>query len=363
METNQNNIIINNFISKYKPKKYNKTNFEVEGILNYTDYFKKRISLTSYKIPELKKIAKHYGLHITGTKPLLIERITTLFNKSKHIIKIQAIFRGWIVKTSMKLRGPALKKRANCVNDNDFVTLEPINEIPISNFYSYMDSKNFVYGFDICSLIHFIRNKNKLENPFNREKFTSDITDNIKKLYRLCFIIFPEFKNENEKLPSQLIERSTNTSINNYTHDQQNRLNTLIINRRNSLSQRIINIFLEIDQLGNYTNSNWFNLSTANYIRLYRHLYDIWYLRSQLSRETRYSICPLNSPFTAERNMFLDFEYIKTACVEVFENLIFMGIDDEHRSLGAFHALTALTIVSVDAREALPWLYESVTVW
>jgi hypothetical protein len=149
----------------------------------------------------------------------------------------------------------------------------------------------------------------------------------------------------------------------NMNQEQQNRLNRLVLNRRNSLSQRITDLFIEMDQLGNYTNPNWFNLTTANYIRLYRHLYDIWYLRSQLTRETRHNICPLVSPFTAERNMIVDLDYIKTACVEVFENLIFMGTDDEHRRLGTFHSLTALTIVSPGARDAMPWLYESVAGW
>jgi hypothetical protein len=367
MVTIQDNNITNEFISKPLTKKYSKT--KAENLLNYNDYFKKNISLKSYKIPDLKIIAKQNGLHVTGTKPVLIERIITLFNRTKHVIKIQAVFRGWIVRFSIKLRGPALRTRNICVNDKDFVTMEPLNEIPLSNFYSYIDAKSFTYGFDISSLMHFIRQKNKLENPYNRERISSAITDDIKKLYRLCFIIFPEFKNENEKLvtappPVHPVRGSQTNIINNSMNQaQQNRLNRLILSRRNSLSQRITNLFLEMDQLGNYTNPNWFNLSAANYIRLYRHLHDIWYLRSQLSRETRFNICPLNSPFTAERNMVLDFDYIKSACVEVFENLIFMGSDDEHRRLGAFHALTALTIVSMDAREAMPWLYESVAVW
>ena len=369
MVTNQDNNITNEFISKPQTKKYNKT--QPENLLNYKDYFKKNLTLKAYKIPELKMIAKHHGLHVTGTKPVLIERIKDLFNKTKCVVKIQTVFRGWLTRLSMKLRGPGLTNRTSCVNDKDFVTMEPLVEIPLANFYSYMDSKQFIYGFDICSLIHFIKQKSKLENPYNREKLGNEITNNIKKLYRFCFIIFPDFKNENEKLitTTQPIhqQRANNINyinINNHMNqEQQNRINRLFVNRRNSINQRITDLFLEMDQLGNYTNTNWFNLNAASYIRLYRHLYDIWYLRSQLTRETRHNICPLNSPFNAERNMVLDLDYIKTACVEVFENLIFMGIDDEHRRLGTFHALTALTIVSPGAREAMPWLYESVAGW
>jgi hypothetical protein len=377
MVTIQDNNITNEFVSKPETKKYNKT--QPENLLNYKDYFKKNLTLKAYKIPELKMIAKHHGLHVTGTKPVLIERIKDLFNKTNRVVKIQTVFRGWLVRFSMKLRGPALTNRASCVNDKDFVSMEPLVEIPIDRFYSYMDNKQFIYGFDICSLIYFIKQKSKLENPYNREKLGNEITNNIKKLYRFCFIVFPDFKNENEKLivpsqPPMYQQRAIHQNLNNANNinyinnnhmnqEQQNRINRLFVNRRNSITQRITDLFLEMDQLGNYTNTNWFNLSAANYIRLYRHLYDIWYLRSQLTRETRHNICPLNSPFTAERNMVLDLDYIKTACVEVFENLIFMGIDDEHRRLGTFHALTALTIVSPGAREAMPWLYDSVAVW
>ena len=42
------------------------------------------------------------------------------------------------------------------------------------------------------------------------------------------------------------------------------------------------------------------------------------------------------------------------------ENLIYSGFDDEDRKIFAFHLLSALTMVSYPARNALPWLYESI---
>lgn len=97
---------------------------------------------------------------------------------------------------------------------------------------------------------------------------------------------------------------------------------------------------------------------------MFRSLYNIWYYQSQLSRETRIRICPLPAPFdtTIERNAVrpLTMEDIQKMCVEILENLIFMGVDDDSRQLGAFHSLTALTVVSAEARTAMPWLYESI---
>jgi len=356
--------ITNEFVTKTKINKFNKQKYQIS--LEYKEYFNKNISLKTYKIPELKIIAKQHNLFVTGTKPLLIERIMNHFNKTKYAVKIQSCFRRWLVNVSMHLSGPALKNRNLCVNDKDFVTMEPLVEIPIENFYSYMDSNNFVYGFDICSLIDFIKKSAKIENPYNREKLKKNVTDDIKKLYKINYIIYTNFSKENEKLKTEIVPSTSYTRINlSVSHTpQQRRLLQLNESRRNSLSQRVTDLFLEIDQLGNYTNANWFNsLNTQGYIRLYRHLYDVWYLRSNLSREIRHNICPLPTPFNADRNRSLEADYIKKSCIEVFENLVFTGIDDEHRRLGTFHALTALTIVSTEARDALPWLYESVAVF
>jgi hypothetical protein len=367
--------ITNKFISKIDPNQTNK--FNSIKLNNYDKYLNNTIKLTTFKVPELKLLAKNNNIKVTGTKPILIERIKTYFNKSLKAVKIQACFRGWFFRNSIKLRGPGFKNRKLCVNDNDFVTLEPINEISYENFYSYTDSKNFVYGFDIGSLIMSIKQKGKLENPYNREKITNPIIEDIKKLYRSCFIIFPNFKDDHEKITTILPNNRTSMANNRqrtvYNTEQQSRIRNLIENRNLSVSQRITNLFLEIDQLGNYTQTEWFTSlnNAAVYSRLYRNLYDVWFLRSQIPRETRFNICPYN-PFSNENSMnssmmfhnnVLDLERIKIACVEVFENMVFTGIDDEHRRLGTFHALTALTLVSPRAREAMPWLYESVAVF
>jgi hypothetical protein len=138
--------------------------------------------------------------------------------------------------------------------------------------------------------------------------------------------------------------------------------------RTRSLESRINNLFVEIDQLGNYTQSEWFNnLGMNEYVRLYRSLYEIWHYRGQLSRQVRINICPYYGVFEgalplinhSERTTMRPDE-IKMACLIVFENMVYSGIDDDHRKLGALHALSALTLVSAGARQAMPWLYESV---
>jgi hypothetical protein len=136
--------------------------------------------------------------------------------------------------------------------------------------------------------------------------------------------------------------------------------------RNKPILQRMQDLFIQIDQLGNYTQVAWFsNLNLNQYIRLYRAIYEIWNYRGGLSRETKLKICPFYGPFERifQTPIYYDeltLAQIQGACTSVFETLVFSGIDDDNRKLGTFHALSALTIVSTGARHAMPWLYESI---
>ena len=87
-----------------------------------------------------------------------------------------------------------------------------------------------------------------------------------------------------------------------------------------------------------------------------------------LTNEMKIRICPFHGPFDGIFNHppqanELTLEQTKMACLIVFENLVYSGIDEDHRKIGCFHALSALTVVSPGARDAMPWLYESVVYW
>ena len=52
-------------------------------------------------------------------------------------------------------------------------------------------------------------------------------------------------------------------------------------------------------------------------------------------------------------------EDLQNLCLSVIEDMVYTGVDVEYKTLGALHVLSVLTIVSYSAREAMPWLYES----
>ena len=276
------------------------------------------------------------------------------------------------------MRGKALHTRDLCVNDVDFCTMEPIGEIKNDYFYSFTDKQNIIYGFDITSLIEMFKRNNKL-NPYTREPWSTSHINNIITLYNLCFILCEGYSKMN--IP---YTKDKTTTINNRNRRQSMRLDynpitrpitreedliryTNIANIRNhSIDNRINELFIEIDLLGNYTNREWFdNLELRDYIRLYRKLYEIWYYRGELSIEVQNNICPFYSPFDGivTRPLLhneIQLQQIKTACLIVIENMVYSGITEDYRRIGTLHALSALTSVSNGARTGLPWLYESI---
>ena len=54
-------------------------------------------------------------------------------------------------------------------------------------------------------------------------------------------------------------------------------------------------------------------------------------------------------------------DQLKNRILEILKKLVYDGISDEFRSLGAYYILASLTIVNQNAANALPWLYESVS--
>lgn len=377
--------------------------------LSYIEFFRENPDLNKYKLVELKSVAKTNRLFITGSKPVLINRITTHFNLMRNATKIQSIMKGYFVRRSFQLRGPAFKDRKICVNETDFYTLEPLPDIPFQEFFSYTDSKNFVYGFNILSLITLYRKKRYgndiLLNPYNRDIIDIEIKTRIFSLYNYIKSVFPDNTLEEDKQANVFIPisrpiarrvirrpiipilslpvrsttpqntivtttmRSTSPVIPEPSLVIDDGLNAIRANlveiRSKPIETRIQELFMEIDQLGHYTDSTWFStLGKRNFYLLYFTLEEIWSFRAHIPSSTKSNICPLGNPFLnfpirPRYDTFTE-EEMCSFCLHVMENFILTSVDIEYRKLGAFHVLTALTVHSLPARNAMLWLYESI---
>ena len=120
--------------------------------------------------------------------------------------------------------------------------------------------------------------------------------------------------------------------------------------------------------LGNYANSNWFSsLDHVSMSLFIKELIDIWDYRANLDPIVKFAICPPNgNPFKNigpnNINQIHNLEYIqlKKLATIIIDNMVSSGIDDENKKLGAFYVLCGLTLVNINAANALPWLYQSV---
>lgn len=401
------------------------------------DYMKILPNFAKMKIPELKSIAKFNKLHVTGTKPVLIQRLTEYYKKCSFAIKIQKMIRGNFVRLSFRLRGAGFKDHSICTNTSDFLTMEPLNEIPHSQFFSYTDNNNFTYGFDLNSLVTTYKKKGRLVNPYNRERLSFKEHSAVLGLYSIATFLYKDYdygddftqpipaptnritghhthslvtqhfdasnniitihptninlpNNQpsappyptnasasvvNQPSPGQSVHNMYNNSpvIATVTRDssvtiQSNIMTDLQLNqiRTRSINDRITAVFMDMDQLGHYTNSEWFrDLDKRQYYNFFREIYNLWRFRAQMSFFTKNRICRFDPVSIAAFQAPLNYDettidIFRDGCLLIIENMVYMGVDTDHRNLGAFHILTALTCVSLPARQALPWLYESV---
>ena len=124
-------------------------------IFTYQEYFKENIELklTKYKLIELKEISKYNKIKIGKNKIDMIKKINKFYKDTIYAIKLQKWCRGFFVRlffTYFKKNKSSIK---NCVNENDFYTLEPLKDIDFKELFITTDEDGFIYGFNVNSLI------------------------------------------------------------------------------------------------------------------------------------------------------------------------------------------------------------------
>jgi len=269
-------------------------------------------------------------------------RVYTFLYFSYYIIKIQKIFRRFLAKKYIMLHGPAVLNRKLCTNTDDFISMEPIEEINYRQFISYKDIDGFIYGFDITSLHNlFIKSADKIRNPYNRNLIPDTLFKDIRALIRY----------------SKILKININL---NFEDD------TIKVSNEKAIELKAITLFQQIDSLGNYSNANWFlSLNRNQVIKFIRELMDIWQYRAQLPTQTKRNICPpIGDPFRNLNIQYVNTEQnlwnVKKIILDIMEKFVNSGIDKDSKALGAYYVLGALTLVNTEAATSLPWLFQSV---
>jgi hypothetical protein len=289
------------------------------------------LNIYEYTLSQLKDICIFYKIKCSGSKSELYKRIYNYLYCSFFIQKIQKLWRGYLQRLCNHLRGPGFKQLNNCVNESDFLTMEPLNEISIYQIFTFKEN-NVLYGCDIKSIYEWIKKSNI--NPYTRNEFENNTIDKIHKL-----IIISNCLNLNIEI------------INDYS----------IV----SYHSKIINLLSIIDSYGYYTNPDWIlNLNRTQIILFLRELYNIWNYKLMLNDTIKKNICPSRgNPFT---NIDLDniihenINNVKKYNIIILNKFITSGINQEFKYLGSTYILMALTKINSNVALSYPWLYESI---
>jgi SAP domain-containing new25 len=301
------------------------------------------VLMYSYTLPHLKLIAKTLGLKVSGNKTELTHRIFQYLYVLKATLVLQRVFKKYLFRLLVSSHGPASQNRSLCTNISDFFTMEPLEEIPLCNFFSFKDKTEVIYGFDIMSFTKLIQNSSEtnqvVKNPYTRNIIDINVLTCFRRLMRLSI-------KYGIPIDLQVVEEE--------------------ITEAKKLELRVIKLFQTIDELGNYSNPNWFmSLNIPDMVALLSYLIDVWQYRAGLTLETKYAICPPNgNPFSQLPNLRTllnsnHLENVRNITLKTLENFIYPGIDRDSKYLGTVYVLGSLTLVNIEARNTLPWLYES----
>lgn len=326
----------NNNVCKNKKRVIGKAgqNFEILKIHEYN-----KLIENEYRVNQLKDICRAYKIKVGGNKKELILRIYNYLKLTYCSIKIQSQWRRHLCEQFIKKHGPAIKNKKICVNETDFLTMNDIELLPLKEFFSYEDVDGMVYGFDIKSIYNLIlKEKNQAKNPYNRKPFPKGMRQDINYIITIGRALN--------------LEINLNMENDNLTPEKYNEL-------------RIVDLFQAIDDLGNYTNAEWFSsLTRIHLIRFIRELLDIWSYRANLDYTIKREICPpIGNPFMGININVLPNKTqneLREISLLIIERMVKTGVNHGSKCLGANYVLCALTLVNVDAAVALPWLYQSV---
>lgn len=303
-------------------------------------------TIHDYTLKELKSMCTSYVLKKSGRKQDVYERIQLWIKKTKSCVKIQSLFRGYILRKLFSLQQLHLFYKS--VNEEEFYTLDEIKNIPITNIICIKDDKHFVYCFDIYSLKKlFERETTSIQNPYNTKPFDKTIIKTIHNIEQLSNIL---------KRPP--IYPEDVVSYKEMSYDEK-------------FNFDVHECFSEIDTFGYITNTNWiFELNRIQYIRFILYFFDIWNYRADLSFQTKRSMYPPSgNPFhyvytECQRNLnqlhTKSITFLKTHCIHIIKGLMKANVSREHKGLSALYILSTITLVHTGAATAYPMLFESV---
>jgi len=258
------------------------------------------------------------------------ERIPTPLKERSPEEKATAsilIHRTW-TKWLSKRAGPLLHAKTDSNNPFDFFSSDPIEEIPLRYFISFVDGAKG-YCMDTRSVTallgHAAANKEEPLNPFNRAPLPTLFRDRLKR-HKIVDVWAP----------------------------------LVAVSEEQKISMAANDVFRVIEDLGYYTNPTWFlELSRQGLQRFYIELADIWFHRAGLQSSERARIAPVKPfPIPVTTALVMQQRALRPLLLETCRLLVTGAAAKSDRQLGVMYIMGALSIISGAAAAANPWIYE-----
>lgn len=254
-----------------------------------------------------------------------------------YVLKIQKFWCLYYPRIQRRRHGPTIFASETSENRNDLTTMEPITTIPKLYWFSYLDSKNHAWTFDIRYLMQTLSYEPSLKNPFTQEIFLPQALLKLQGVIEWLKL---------RKYPIIYVERDELTP-------------------EQLWNQRVLSVFFKYQSLGYTLQTRWFEqLSKFQHILLYQRLFIHWFFGPSAQERLRivpdYD-SPLNRLFRwpIEYASTLDFKTLtwwRKVTLSILERLVSSTNEKPFQTSGALLALTCLVQISTPIAQAYPFL-------
>ncbi len=273
-------------------------------------------------------------------KEVVSHKVLTRFGL-QSIQRLQRFWRRWSARQRFRRQGPATNCLEIASNQTEVYSLDSIQSIPKSFFFSFADEKKNIWVFDIRSLSHLVTEGNEIQNPYTRAPLDSMT---LKKIHaRILWLRqrkFPILYAVGENMSQEQI-----------------------------WNQKVLDVFFKMEALGYRASCRWFDeMNQTDHMTFYRRLYRLWNYQLGLTHAEKEAIVPGYSTgmtklfrLTPDRieSQAHDLRWWRRANLNLILELLTKAPTKSQQGLGALYILMALVQVVPEASSAYPWIQES----
>lgn len=259
----------------------------------------------------------------------------------KQRVAIEKIYRFWVSYGRRKIRnihGPSTFISEISQNDTDLTTLEPISSIPLRYRFSYSDTNNHIWTFDLRFLVQMMHYGNEMKNPYTQDNLERPVVERLQAMTQSLI---------RHKLPVL------------YSNDT-------ILTPEQAWNQKVLDVFLKLNSLGYAVNLIWFEgMTVAQHHSFYTILYTMWTSDFALRAQEKENLV---SGYNSGRNPLFRWtpqvivgkvntlKWWRKNNLGLMNAFITRAKDRALQNCSALYVLTALVESVPAARESFPWL-------